>query len=286
MQTTSHSDIQGWITELHEELPNGQCECPQFLKPFHLVTMGLAIKQAGWENFKLPEALSRYAARMELWESVDIVSPVKVNKRSPSGKFLPVQRFDKDNRNVSNVVSRLQEIVANTASEATKNALDNCLQELINNFFDHANSDVMLPCLVAAQSWPKGKLIQVAIADAGIGIRASLEENHNLQGELRGGNACEIASKYSITSKPGNGHSGYGLTLTRDLMEQANGNFILFSGKELFSYTNGVPKSYSIPAEWKGTLLILEWNIDTTLDAKCVYRGWPIPNGFNANEFF
>lgn len=143
-----------------------------------------------------------------------------------------------------------------------------------------------MPCLVAAQSWPKGGLVQIAIADSGIGIRNSLSENSDLANELSCGNACEISSRYGISSKLNNGHSGYGLTLAKDLMKQAGGKYILVSGNEIFSSSSKSDKASVTTDPWEGTLLILEWKMDVPLNSTQVYNGWPITEGFDEDDFF
>lgn len=245
--------------------------------------MGLAVKKGGWRNFTIPDALEKYAARMNLWNSVGMKPPCNVTHRSQKGKFLPVKRFDQKQRDVQTVAADLAGIINKTLSDEYHNSLSICLEELVNNFFDHSQSGNNLPCLVAAQSWPAGKLVQVAIADAGIGIRTSLTENNDLKHALKQKNACRLASTYGISSKPGNDHSGYGLTLAKDLMRQAKGSYILLSGNEIYSLTGGAQQ---LSCTWAGTLLVLEWSLDSQLNSKSVYDSWPLPKGFNEDDFF
>ena len=284
MQAINPYDIIQWISAINN-ISSGPCYCPSFLKPIHLVTMGLAIKRDKWSDYYLQPTLEAYATRMKLWEAMNIDPPCEVSSYPESGKFVPTQRFDKDKKDVQNVADLLAKIVIKTTSKTYQSTLSICLEELVNNFFDHANATHSLPCLVAAQSWPKGKLIQVAIADAGIGIRDSLSENKELAARVLRGNSCELASQYGITSKPDH-HGGYGLTLAKDLMKQSNGTYILLSGNELFSWSQGKEIKEKYDGMWKGTLLVLEWKIDFRLDSKAIYDDWPIPRGFNSDDFF
>lgn len=286
MQPINSNIITTWIGLL-ERISSNQCVCPSFFKPFHLVTLGLAVKKAGFNTFTLPDGeFSQYAARMRLWESVGMDSDIRVNIKEHSGKFLPVHTFNKNQRDVQHVASELATIVSNTTTEEYQSALSVCLEELVNNFFDHANAKSDLPCLVCAQSWPNGKLVQLAIADVGIGIRSSLSENQNLISPLSTGNSCEISSQYGITSKPNNNHSGYGLTFAKDLMKSSGGTYILLSGNEFFSCNNQQEISGTIDSTWNGALLVLEWKIDAPLDSKIIYDNWPMPEGYSADDFF
>jgi len=285
LQGVNPREVISWINEI-EKIPSGSCECPPFLKPLHLVTIGLAAKRSGWKGLKLPRQLEQYASRMHLWESVNLEPPVQVNHHSQTGKFLPVQRFDQHQRDAQAVAADLANIIDRTLTDEYRSSLSACLGELVNNFFDHSHSSPELPCLIAAQSWPQGKLVQVAIADAGIGIRNSLSESPDLSEKLKIENACTLASAYGISSKLGKGHSGYGLTLAKDLMKQVNGSYILVSGNEIYSSTRGHGGAQKLSSTWNGTVLVLEWSLDSQLNSKAVYDSWPYPKGFDKNDFF
>jgi anti-sigma regulatory factor (Ser/Thr protein kinase) len=283
VQGINFEEVIKWVNELSDY----PVPVPAFLKPFHLVTLGLVAKRNKWNNLKLPEQLEKYAVRMKLWESVDMKPPCKVREYGEDGKFLPVQSFKKGKEDIQSVVEQVGKIVLKTTSKEYQDALSNCLQEIIDNFFAHAEASNELPCLVSAQSWPKGSLVQMAIADAGIGIRSSLNKNEELLYRLTANNACEMASEYGISSKIGDGHSGYGLTLAQDLMKQSGGTYILFSGDELFLCQNGKPLSKnSTNCGWNGTLLVLEWEMNKQLDASSVYNSWPMPDGMNEDDYF
>lgn len=285
MRKVTANEMSVWLSEI-QKVSWGQTQCPCFLKPIHLVTIGLAVKQCGRKDLYLPPELASYASRMKLWEALNIPAPYQINDLSSKGRFLPVHRFDLSTRDVVSVTTELISIINKTASEEYRTSLNICIEELVNNFFDHANSDDELPCLIAAQSWPKGKLVQVAIADAGIGIRNSLSENTHLQDTLETQNACTLASTYGISSKPNKGHSGYGLALAKDLMKQANGSYILVSGNELYSTTENKAISSKLQYPWDGTILVLEWSLDSELNSKSVYNNWPLPDGFENDDFF
>lgn len=285
MQGITPAEAINWINEI-ENIPSGSFSCPPFLRPIHLVTIGLAVKQSGWKDLKLSDALASYANRMNLWDSINMQPSYQTTRHEPSGNFLPVQRFDQHTRDVQAVADGLAAIIHKTLSDEYRSTLSDCLEELVNNFFDHAKSAQDLPCLIAAQSWPKGKLVQVAIADAGIGIRNSLAENTDLSYQLNTENSCKLASTYGVSSKLGNHHSGYGLALAKDLMEQANGSYTLISGNEIYSSILGEHEFQEINGTWNGTILVLEWSLESELSSKSVYDSWPLPEGFDADDFF
>ena len=126
-------------------------------------------------------------------------------------------------------------------------------------------------------------MAQIAIADLGIGIRQSLASNTTVVSELENANACELASRYGVTSKPEH-HSGYGLALARELMTRSGGQFMVFSGGEAYVSGNHGDNSVAMPAEWPGTLILLEWKLDRPLRVLDVYRDWPLPEGIDDDD--
>lgn len=287
MHGISAQKIIDWLKEL-EKIQTGRLTCPNFLKPFHLITLGLSIQKARLENFRLPKKLEGYAIRMGLWDALNISPPYNVPRRPEEGRFIPIHGFcgRKDGKDENDISCRLSNLTKKhfSANPANETALNNCLSEIINNFFDHANVDTQ-PCLLAAQSWPRSNRVQIAITDVGIGIRESLSTNPDLSDKLHESNACKIASEYGVTSKPTEGHSGYGLTLAKDLMNGCNGTYLLLSNNEYFS--PNMPESAStMNFFWQGTLLILEWNTTKQLDIGSVYEKWPTSEGFDEDDFF
>lgn len=281
MIQTSYYDIESWLDSIKNNNFNSS-----FLKPFQFVTLGLHLISNNAQQIDINEKLKDYAIRMKLWDTIGLEPPRVINEHSQLGKFIPLTTFNNHVPNRNDLIREITHLILNTASVDTQESLQICLMELINNFYDHAQSPDTLPCLTCAQTWPAGDLIQLAIADSGIGIRNSLSDNILLLDELDNHNACEMASKYEVTSKPNAGHSGYGLTLTKDLMKSISGSYILVSGTEMFisKRFNETPKT--MESEWNGTILILEWPIDNSLDVKKIYDDWPNPEGIDDEDFF
>ncbi len=99
----------------------------------------------------------------------------------------------------------------------TLSALGTMLREVIDNCYSHANVLDGVAGAVCAQVWIGGGKGQIAIADNGIGIRGSLAQNPLLLHRLTLENGCKLATEYEVTSKPGMGHSGYGLTVVKKI---------------------------------------------------------------------
>lgn len=285
MQKTSVQDLISWIENIHNGLTGGTCYSPKFLKPYHFVTLALALKRAQEKELNIPPELADYAATMGLWEAVELPSPSNLSKNKRASQFLPIEPL-KSLNTVQNTAEKMMGILKSHCKDKnTHESLSCMLLELLENCFAHANISDGLHGLVCAQPWANGQLAQIALVDSGIGIRNSLGENPELLTRLDGENCCELATEYGITGKPQKGHTGYGLTLARDLIEQNNGNLMIISKSELFqSCEKKIHKQYcELP--WHGTLIVMELNTDRTLNSAEVFNKWPLPKGYTNEDF-
>lgn len=284
MRQTSHHEIQVWLSELDRFCNEGRCQSPRFWKPYHFLTLALRAKARGMTGLTLPDEFEGYAARMGLWEAVGLEPPCRVGRQDPSGRFLPVEAL----RNyglVDQSADSLAEITRQQSATISEESLRITLLELLNNCFDHAEPDSDLFGLACAQTWPRGNLAQIAIADLGIGVRATLERGGLLAGRLHQENACLLATEYGVTGKPDDHHSGYGLTLAAEIAENNGGRLLVVSGTEIALCTQGGRFATHVDAPWPGTLLVFEWRTDQPLDADAVYRSWPTPEGMTDEDF-
>ena len=285
MQGTHQTDVGQWLLQLRLLSRDNMCAGPDFWRPFHFVTLGLQIARTGRSGLTIPPAFVGYASRMGLWDAIGLETPAAVNARDPHGKFVPLQRLDNADR-VHELSVKLADICrAFGADKETLNSLEISLQEIMDNCFAHAGISVDLQGLACAQSWPRGNLAQIAIADIGVGIRRSLAANADLLDQLAYENSCELATRFGVTGKPGMGHAGYGLALTRQLL-QANGGTLLVQSGDEWVRISGQNISVGLsPYNWAGTLVLLEWDCSKPLRVKDVYRSWPAPTGFSDDDF-
>jgi len=286
MNLTTVSEIKTWLTSLHELIESNKCNAPGFIKPFHLVTLALTMKRNGTKGLTLPEAISSYAARMDLWRAAGLEAP-DVSRGNSTGRFLPAVPLLERN-DVHLTANALVKIAEHQSNESeTMESLGIVLEELIENCFAHSAParELNLYGLACAQAWPKGCLAQIAIADPGVGVRAALINNPEYLDLLSSRNACEFATEYGVSGKLGRGHSGYGLALARGVLEKNKGNLIVLSGDEAFACVAGERHTFTLTAPWHGTLIVFEWRTDCPLDVGAVYAGWPQKEGFTDEDF-
>lgn len=288
MRQTSLIDVADWIAELEIAASGNPYSDPRFLKPFHFAMLAATCQRLGnveqivWEG-----PLVRFATRMQLWNVLGLKPPIQVRKNAHAGRFLPLTALQ-DPEAVHEYSDQLCAIAANQGkvSEETSQSLFVALTEILHNCFAHAAVIPNCKGMTCALTWPRGNLVQIAVVDPGIGIRASLSENDSLTSRLQRQNACELATELNVTGKPSLGHSGYGLTVAKQLMAQNGGNFILVSGTEAYRCEENREIRRDLPPPgWQGTIVVLEWRTDRPLDIGAVYESWPLPDGMTHEDF-
>lgn len=284
MNSTTLKDVTSWVTSVESLVQSGKCRCPSFFRPFHFLVLAMELKRSG-ANVTLPDAFTRYAARMRLWQAINRQPPVVVGEYNPTGKFHPIEPLVDQNA-VDDTSECLVEIFRRGGiGDGPVDGARTVVQELLGNCFAHAESDNGLHGLACAQYWPRGDMAQIAICDSGIGIRSSLAQNDDLLVQLARRNACEFSTEYSVTGKPTKGHSGYGLTLARDLIQQVGGTIFVVSHDEYFYSSGAVSGKGQMPTALEGTLVILEWDTTLPLNLRQVYDAWPLPEGMDDDDF-
>lgn len=286
MNLSTQFTVLQWLDQLDRLRRDARCSCPTFLRPYHFASLALTLAQGRAVALQVPQPLVQYAARMQLWHAIGLEPPVATNLYVPDeGRALPLVRID-DRNLIPETAASLADITARYgADDETREAVRTSMMEILENCFAHAEVDGALKGVACAQSWPGANLAQIAIADCGIGIRRSLLANEALRPILEEGNSCEIATRLGVTSKPERGHAGYGLALTRQLLEHAGGRLIVVSGTEWMQARGQRLSTGTTDIGWNGTLAVLEWRTNVPLRLKDVYSSWPLPTGFDHDDF-
>jgi len=285
MKCVDNNEIENWFHELDCLERADKCQAPHFIKPFHLATLAHRLRLRRLSGLTLPSKIAGYANVMNLWGALKIEPPAEINHRSPGGRYFPVTLLC-DETTTEQTADDLVELFKPVCSDATTiDAVHTMLRELVGNCYAHAEVEDGVFGVICAQAWPAGRKAQIAIADTGIGIRESLLQNPALVETVKISNSCELATQYGITSKPGKGHSGYGLAVARKLMEQNSGTLVVRSGNEAFCMGPRRLQQVNTKCVWHGTLLVIEWDLDVPMNIRDVYDSFPLPEGMTDDDF-
>lgn len=289
MNHTPISEVQGWLGQLSELVTHKTCRAPEFFRPFHFVSLALVLKARRAQDIQLPDTLHDYAARMHLWEAIGLRPPRRRGQeRDAVGRFLPIEPL-RSRAHVEDCSDRIADIAQRArATEESRRSLSIAVSELMDNCFSHAGAgNDGLHGLACAQFWPRGNLMQIAIADMGIGVRATFEQadRDEFRSRVQGANCCTLATELGASSKLDNGHAGYGLALARQLAEQNKGTITVYSGHEWFHSTRGTCTEGAHAVPWNGTMIVAEFDTTTPLSTQAVYQTWPTVRGYDDEDF-
>jgi anti-anti-sigma regulatory factor len=173
----------------------------------------------------------------------------------------------KGGRRVANGLAKaIQEKVETDV--VTANSLDVCLIELTENVYFHADSPI--GGFAAAQTFKNSQEIEIAIVDLGVGIANSLAANpEHAQEAADDISAINAAIRPLVTATPER-NSGYGLALTRLLLELNDGRLIVWSGEGKVQL--GEKASEKRVDRLPGTVVALRLHTDRPFDIATAYE--------------
>lgn len=153
------------------------------------------------------------------------------------------------------------------------------LSELCENVLAHSESTS--PGYVCARVLETNLKAEIAIADTGIGIRESFLRGTNegaRQRIAKGAGAIEIAVDGLNSSKPTapagslRSYYGFGLLITRRLIEENRGQLTIISGSEMLTIDRHQRKQASLAHSWPGTFVGVVLDLGNPLPLEEIYE--------------
>lgn len=129
-------------------------------------------------------------------------------------------------------------------------SLSYCFYEVLDNVLTHSNKK----CGTALSCYDEKKnTIRILVADDGIGICASLQEN-DLYKDISEVDALRLSIQDKVTDGKG---MGFGLYTTARLVRNAGIQMIIHSGSSVLVY-DGETVNVNETANWQGTIVFFE----------------------------
>jgi len=220
-------------------------------------------------------ALSAYAATaarklkrplpLQGWDSGSYLSRVGFKSLAGYRDDFPRTRLDSDR-----LTSLIEVATAKERQSARKDVLnvlgvhhvgarmvlDYCLEEMLRNVEDHADSPVN--ALLQAQYYDNRKQVVMAIADTGYGILHSLRQRHQsiADDEEALKNALKAGVSGRNTRKGTN--AGLGLTVSSSLVTKMGGTFQLVTGDTMLEMTKTTQTMRKLgQTRWPGVIVVM-----------------------------
>ena len=181
-----------------------------------------------------------------------------------SQTVLPLTHLDNTSR-VAEVTKKVRERISQMMGDTSDGERGSIMQlipsttkELCQNVFDHARVD---QGWVAAQRYSNASTpyIELAIGDAGCGIRATLVDEYPELRERREASVLRLMIDEGLSRREG---GGMGYSLLRRAADKLDGRFLLRSGRGAVRkprYRSGLTSSMK-DCEWPGTQLMVRFS--------------------------
>jgi anti-sigma regulatory factor (Ser/Thr protein kinase) len=174
------------------------------------------------------QLVARYLDRMGFNRLLTGADVGGFQHHAPDG-FRPVQGF-RDQDSMEEVVESLTKAMTEAASidDRARTVVFCAIREIAQNVLDHAESP--FGAVAVAQRARRRNEFEVAVADAGIGILASLTRNARYTDVTSEADAITLALGKGVTSNPGTDNSGLGLARVRHFLRENEGTLLIRSG--------------------------------------------------------
>ena len=233
---------------------------------------------------------ARYAARMRLFQLLDIDFDPGQQEHEEAGRFLPLTQVS-DRRQVGPVIGDISALLHLEKDPESLAAVQYCLSELLRNTLEHSGANS--GAFVCAHRFTKKRphRVSIAVADCGQGISSHLGRVH--ADALKSDEiALGLAMRPGITGAlPGMygapDNAGAGLFITRCIAKGTGGYFVLISGNAGFRQRRSLSEDdevtlyidafddprhdrWKLPSSWYGTAVAIEIRTDRIAD----YQGF------------
>ena len=168
-----------------------------------------------------------------------------------------------DDKNIQQVYRRLVEVLVHQPEVETSllQGMSYCFYEIMDNVLIHSGKTVGI---VITNYSEHQHLIQILVADDGIGIRESLAQN-DVFADITEPQALESCVQDKVSDGKG---MGFGLYSTSRLINTAGHRLIIRSGGHTLSANGDITVSESEP--WQGTIVYFELSSDVDIDSSFV----------------
>lgn len=184
-----------------------------------------------------------------------------IHQYFPDADHICIEMFDE--KNIQQVYRRLVDVLIHQPEVETSllQGMSYCFYEVMDNVLIHSGKTVGI---VITNYSEEQNLIQILVADDGMGIRESLAQNAAYEDVTE-----TQALEYCIRDKVSDGKGmGFGLYSTSRLINTAGHKLIIRSGEHTLSANGDMTVTESEP--WEGTIVYFELRSNMDIDPASV----------------
>jgi len=255
----------------------------KFIYPSGIVTLASLIAWLVRERACHVEMVSpadddvqQYLCRMDFYRELGVEFPEDFRRYDATGRFREMVWL-REERGIDRVATDLVRVVSADVpmNESLQRSLEYAIAEIASNVFHHAKSHT--GGFLCAQKYRRHKMVEVAVADCGIGIRAAMSQVYqDLRAPESAGSALELAIQRGTTSRP-DYNTGNGLFFTTEVIRANGGQAIIRSEQAVLTATADGNTITNRPY-WQGTLVCLQFRLDAEADLTALFNQYYPPD--------
>jgi len=186
------------------------------------------------------EASLNYLSRLDLFRHTGFSYQERFARHAEVGRFIPARLIDGE-EDVFDASNAICDLVLRQFDHARDflPAMEWAVYEIIDNIRLHSETPV--PGVITAQYYPQKHRLDIAIVDAGRGIKASLAQSQKLWSH---GDAITKAIQRGVTRDASVGQ-GNGMAGTNDIVRLNGGELHVWTGDANFRIYRGRDKGFS-----------------------------------------
>jgi len=252
-----------------------------FIWPSVITLLTTAIIRLLQEGFSVrvtrpeSEKVDGYLNRIDFYDlaGMDVAYPWR--RHSADGRFREVVQVQSESEGEEVVGEVMAILNCNVDGVAgVYDAVHHAFLEVVNNVFHHAQSPTQ--AVICAQSYPWHRCVELAVADSGRGIPASLGHNPELAGLFDSAvEAIELAVQPRVTGRPEH-NTGEGLFFSLEFVKANGGRACIHSQDGALWLRGRQARARRVPF-WPGTWVSLCFRSDCPVDTGAIFNQYAPP---------
>lgn len=174
-----------------------------------------------------------YLIRMGLFDFLGQDPGATVTAREPAGRFIPLTNIT-DDRKLSLFIQELAPLLHLSNYPEQADTIKYVVSELARNVLEHSGSQT--GGVVCAQYFNKTNRVSIGVADAGVGILATISKAHEVSSDAEALKLALIPGITGTTARPGGteANAGAGLFFVKSIAKINREFFLIYSGNAAY----------------------------------------------------
>lgn len=200
--------------------------------------LGLTIKPEDIRCEKFEARSRHYLVRMGLFKILKVSSDISIVEHEAAGRFIPITQIRTSNELTRFITDMIPLLHLDPEQAKT---IGYIVSELVRNVIEHAEAEN--GAVICAQYYKKSNSIRIGIADAGAGIKATINRSYSAETDLGAIRLALWPGVTGTTRREGGTeqNAGAGLFFIKSIASVNRDFFIIYSGSGFYKLLKKPP---------------------------------------------